>query len=85
MNSILSPCTVTATTEGLMGAIARMGTVRMDTDICAMSLTSLTPVERVISAASCLYLLSSVSMSSATCGNGFAAFLAQKKSFESRS
>ena len=68
-----------------MGAITRMDTVRMDTDICAMSLTSLTPVERVISAASCLYLLSSVSMSSATCGNGFAALRFQKKSLLSRS
>ena len=72
------------------------------TYICDTSPMSLTPVDRVISAASCLYLrkvnlyqldhhtdpphrLSSVSMSSATCGNGFTAFFAQKKSFESRS
>ena len=52
---------------------------------CEISLTLLTPVLRVISAASCLYLLSSVSISSATCGKGLAALRAQKKSFESRS
>lgn len=53
--------------------------------IWEMSLTSLTPVERVISAASCLYRFNSLSISSATCGNGSAAFFAQKKSLESRS
>lgn len=47
------------------------------------SLTSLIPVDRVISAASVLYLLRSVSISSATAGKGLPAFLAQKKSLES--
>lgn len=53
--------------------------------ICEISLRSPTPVVRVISAASVLYLLSSKSISSATCGKGDAPFLLQKKSFESRS
>jgi hypothetical protein len=53
--------------------------------ICETSFISLTPVLLVISAASILYRLSSESMSSATAGNGMVAFLAQKKSFESKS
>lgn len=43
------------------------------------------PVFFVISAASSLYFLSSVSMSSATCGKDMPAFRDQKKSFEFRS
>ena len=76
------------------------------THSCCTSSMLLIPVDRVISAASDLYLykrtsqsvlqtasphavithlLSSVSISSATCGNGVPAFLDQKKSFASRS
>jgi hypothetical protein len=58
---------------------------RRTAHICDTSLTSVMPVDRVISAASVLYLLSSESISSATCGKGLPAFLAQKKSFESMS
>ncbi len=54
---------------------------------CALALVSFcrssnddAPVLRVISFVSCLYRLSSASMSSATCGNGSGAFLFQKKS-----
>lgn len=58
---------------------------RLLAHICETSFMSLTPVLLVTSAASILYLFSSESISSATAGKGMVAFLAQKKSFESKS